>query len=181
MEKRSKLYYLIHNTTTKQKVVAILVIISLVIMGIIISYVASLPTGSSDSGDTEGNGSAVNETYVDENGYTITTEVNIDENGEEYTVTTREDPYGNVTTTDPNLITTYFPYQVVREHDDWDPTLRFYLSINEDSKTIYADMEDCDIENDKKLIAEYIDSIPIDLSAYTIEYKLSTIDTSCSP
>lgn len=180
MQEQSAFRNLIHNLTKKQVIAIVLGLVFLVIVAIVLSNIASSPTGSSNDNDTNEDSSA-NEVYVDENGYTITTEVNIDENGEEYTVTTREDPYGNVTTTDPNLISTYFPYQVMREHVDWNPTLRYFLYINEESKTIYVNMEDCDIENDKKLIAEYIDSIPIDLSAYNIEYELSTVDTDCGP
>ena len=163
---------LLTNLKPNQKIAIILGII------ILISIIMVLPNLFQNNGDIGGNPNE-SESYTDDQGYTISTRTEINDRGEEVTITTREDPYGNVTTTDPSLITTYFPYQVMREHKEWTSTLRFYLSISQTDKIIYANIEDCDIENDKKLIQDYINSIPIDLSSYSIEYEITSVDTDC--
>lgn len=151
---------------------------------ILIAIIALIPqpfqtsqkSGSDETGTID-NPKAEN--YTDEQGYTVVKESYTNDQGEEVITGTRTDPYGNVTTLDPSLITTYFPYQVMREHKEWNSTFRFYLSINENDKIIYANMEDCDIEQDKKIISDYIKSIPIDLSEYSVEYSLTDVNTDC--
>ena len=67
----------------------------------------------------------------------------------------------------------------MRQHKEWTNTLRYYLSVNETKKTIHAIVEDCDIDQDKAMIQAYIKSIPIDLSDYTVEYELNSVDADC--
>ncbi len=178
-EASSLLHNLLRNLSIKQKIVIVLGIVLIVgLTAFAFFYLQANEAGNSESRSTNDNDTAT-ETYVDEQGYTVTTETHVDDSGKEYTTTTREDPYGNITTADPDLITTYFPYQVMREHKEWTSTLKYFLTIDEDTKIIGADMEDCDIENDKRLIDQYIQSIPIDLSDYTIEYNLISVDTDC--
>ena len=151
----------------------------------LIAVIAFLPqlfqiSQKSDDNETGTANSSKTENYTDEQGYTIVKETYTNDQGEEVIITgTKTDPYGNVTTLDPSLITTYFPYQVMRAHKNWESTFRFYLSISEKDKKIYADMEDCDVEQDKRMIQDYIDSIPIDLSDYYIEYSLTSTDADC--
>lgn len=161
------------NLSGKQKLALTLVALVVISAVIVIIFMALSSSGQSDS-DEEKAGS-----YVDDNGYTITTEETTNDEGETVLITTKEDEYGNVTTTDPDLITTYFPYQVMREHKNYDPTLRYYVNINEDTMTINAMVEECDVEADKALVREYIDSIPIDLSAYTLNYDIFSTDAIC--
>lgn len=144
------------------------------------------------------------ETYLDENGNTITTTTYIDDgeivtenkyidksgevirseivtmqDGETIIEGNKEDEYGNFTTLNPELVTTYFPYQVVREHEGSSPTLRFFVDADEDRKTINAIVEYCDEENDRKLVREYIKSIPIDLSKYEVKFETFSEDAIC--
>lgn len=94
-------------------------------------------------------------------------------------IETKEDEYGNVTTVNPELITTYFPYQAMRDHEEYGSTLRYFLSIDEGSTVIDAVIEYCDVENDKALVQQYIDAIPLDLSAYTVNYETFYEDARC--
>ena len=164
---------LINNLDPKKKLGLIIGFITFIILIILI---VNLSQNSFNSDTKKG---PIEETYTDEQGYTVNREIVTDENGETSVQGTKEDQYGNVTTLDPDLITTYFPYQVMREHLHHTPTLKYYLGINEDTGVIRVNMEDCDVENDKKEIEEYLDSIPLDLSNYTIEYELSNTDTNC--
>ena len=147
------------------------------IVCLVIVLVAVLVTGDGDDG-----GEIVDVAegiYTDENGNTVTVETTTNANGDTTTTETKEDAYGNVTTTDPNLVTTYFPYQVMREHDGYSATMRYFLSADESTKVITAMVEECDVEGDKALVQEYIDSIPLDLSDYTVEYATFVVDAVC--
>ena len=168
----SPIQNLLTNLKPNQKIA---IGLGLIILIAVVIFLPKLFQGHQNSDDTTSGATS----YVDEQGYTVTTETHINDQGEEVVTGTREDPYGNVTTIDPNLITTYFPYQVMRQHKEWTSTLRYYLSINQSDKIIYANMEDCDVERDKALILDYINSIPIDLSEYTIKYELTRTDVDC--
>ena len=155
--------------------------LGIIVLIVIVAFLPQLFQTIQKSDDSE-TGTVDNpktENYIDEQGYTVNKETYTNEQGEEIITGTRTDPYGNVTTLDPDLITTYFPYQVMREHKDWDSTFRFYLSIDEDNKIIHANMEDCDVEQDKIMVHSYINSIPINLSDYSIEYELISTNTDC--
>ena len=128
--------------------------------------------------DEEGNVTVV-ETREESDGSTVTVETYTNTEGDVTTTGTKEDAYGNVTTLDPALITTYFPYQVMREHEGGDPTLRYYVAVDEGSKTISALIEACDEEGDKALVQQYINSIPLNLSSYTINYESFDEDAIC--
>ena len=174
---------LFNNLTTKQIIIfgaSIIVVILLLVLSIMLS---------GDSGSTEDGGfgnenssevATGEETYTDEQGYTVTKVTTTDENGDIVVVETKMDNYGNVTTVEPSLITTYFPYQIMREHEGMESTLRYFLSINDEEKTIDALIEYCDEEGDKALVQEYINSIPIDLSSYTVNYESFSEDAICS-
>ena len=154
-----------------------LLVAGLVIISLVVVLVAVLLVGDSEVSDrvvdeTEG-------TYVNENGDTVTVETVTNESGATTTRETKEDAYGNVTTTDPGLITTYFPYQVVREHEGYGATMRYFLGVDSEKKTIKAMVEECDVEGDKALVEAYIDSIPLDLSEYTVNYETFTVDAVC--
>ena len=163
------------NLSGKKKLGA--VIGGALILSLLVVLVAMFAVGSGVQGGTEG---MVNGTYEDEQGNIVTVETTVNENGERVTTRTKTDAYGNVTTVDPALITTYFPVQVMREHAEWTPTLRYYLYIDEyDKLLIHAMVEACDEEGDKALVQEYIDSIPLDMSGYKIEYQVVETDTDC--
>lgn len=125
-------------------------------------------------------GTTTEETYVNEKGDTVTKVTTVDEGGEATVTETKEDEWGNVTTVDPSLITTYLPYQVAREHEGEIETLRYFLYIDDDNdKLIHAMIEDCDEENDRALVEQYINSIPLDMSGYTVEYETFYEDAVC--
>ena len=175
---QNPIYNLFTNLTRNQKIALCLAVI-LFISGIIILPQLFQTNQSETNNNDELSNSPKVESYVDEQGYTVTTETITNSKGEESITSTRTDPYGNTTTTDPDLLTTYFPYQVMRQHKEWTNTLRYYLSVNETKKTIHAIVEDCDIDQDKAMIQAYIRSIPIDLSDYTVEYELNSVDADC--
>ena len=117
---------------------------------------------------------------LEEDGYIVTIDTVTNEEGATVITGTKEDEWGNVTTINPNLVTTYFPYQVAREHEGYDSTLRYYLNIDEENdKVIRAMIEDCDVEGDTALVQQYINSIPIDMSGYTVEYQTFSTDSDC--
>lgn len=117
---------------------------------------------------------------LEEDGYIVTIDTVTNEEGTTVITGTKEDEWGNVTTINPNLVTTYFPYQVAREHEGYDSTLRYYLNIDEENdKVIRAMIEDCDVEGDTALVQQYINSIPIDMSGYTVEYQTFSTDSDC--
>ena len=179
----------IRNMTKQQKLAGLLfvtiIIVLLVVLGVLLS---GLPSGGfNENGEwvdgNSDNGEKVTVTEekvnIDGQDYVVKKETTTNGDGVVVESETKTDYYGNVTTTDPNLITTYFPYQTVRNHEGSDPTLRYFLSLNESSKTIDAIIEDCDVEGDKSLVQQYIDSVPLDLSMYTINYVVVGEDISC--
>lgn len=228
MEQRSSFKNLLSNTTKRQKIGIITVVLVIVTLLIIIFVmIGNIPksqegptqenpetsTYVNDSGYTvkvetyfDENGNEVRtETYVDENGNSIVTTTYVNDDGETVTENsytdeagetirsevitmqdgetivegTKEDEYGNVTTLNPELITTYFPYQVMREHEDWPATLRYRVSVDEENKVINALVENCDEENDRKLVREYLKSIPIDLKSYEVKFETFSEDSIC--
>lgn len=154
------------------------VVIVLLLFVVLISWLANSNMARTEETKPV-EGTTTTETRVDEDGNTIITETKIDNDGNEIVTESKVDEYGNVTTVDPDLITTYFPYQVMREHEGWEATLRYSLHISDDGKTINALVESCDEEKDKELIQQYINSIPIDISEYTIEYETFSEDAIC--
>ena len=125
-------------------------------------------------------GTETEESYVNEWGDVVTKKTTVNEDGDVAVTETKEDEWGNVTTVDPDLITTYFPYQVAREHKEWMPTLKYYLYIDEENnKLIHASIEECDEEGDKALVQEYINSIPLDMSEYKVEFETFSDDADC--
>ena len=124
-------------------------------------------------------GTTTEESYVNDDGDTVTKTTVVSEDGEATVTETKKDEWGNVTTVDPNLITTYFPYQEERPHDDMEGTLRFYLDVDTENKVISASIEECDTEGDKELVQQYLDSIPVDISEYKVEYNPFYIDAEC--
>lgn len=170
---------LLNNLTTAQKLGIGLGFVIFALMLVFVGFLAS----DRENGEQSVGESAVEETeevYTDENGYTVTKKTYIDESGETVTEGTKEDADGNVTTIDPGLITTYFPYQVSRKHKESnESTLRYFLSIDEETKTINALVEECDVAGDQALVQEYINSVPLDLSAYTVVYETFSNNASC--
>lgn len=177
--------YSIKNVFKKMKksqiVGIVLFVVILVLALVLVGLLAEKPQdGNSTSGDENGESSTVVETYTGEDGYTYTKEIVTDENGDATIVETKTDEYGNVTTVAPGLITTYFPYQVMREHSDYIATLRYSFAVDEESKTITGLVEYCDAEGDKALAQEYLNSIPMDLSEYTVIYDVFSEDAFCT-
>lgn len=170
-----KIQNTLNNLSGKQKIGFVVGVV--LFASILIVVLAVFLTGASDFSNPE---KISDGTYKDEQGNTVTVETSVNENGEKVTTKTKEDKYGNVTTVDPDLITTYFPYQKMREHVDWSPTLRYYVNISEeDDSVINALIEGCDEENDKTLVYEYINSIPLDMSGYTINFETFETDADC--
>ncbi len=168
------------NMTRKQKVLSILFVLIVVILIIILSVMLSNYNQPEAEEETEVTTDVTERNEViNGQDYVVTKETTVNADGETEVTETKMDSFGNVTTTEPNLITTYFPYQVVREHEDGRITLRYSLRIQEDSNVINAAVEGCDVENDKKLVQEYLNSIPIDLSNYTINYVPFFEDAFC--
>lgn len=193
MEKGYSLSNLFKNMTKNQKIGVLVVIAIIVILIIILASLMAggeqIIDGAVSNGETEQSedGTSVEEeTYVNDEGYTVTKEITTYADGGKIITETKEDEYGNVTTVDPSLITTYFPYQVMRKHTSEDLldsgfeyTLRYSLSLDEGAKVINATIEFCDVEGDKALVQEYINSIPLDLSAYTVNYETFSEDAFC--
>ena len=72
----------------------------------------------------------------------------------------------------------YLPHYVYPEgHDDVAPN--YYISGDEDSKTIIIAVSDCNIERFKMEAWDYLNSIPIDFSEYTVEYETNSMDVEC--
>ena len=150
----------------------------LIIIGLIVVLVFTVLNPSSE--EKLEPGTETEESYVNEWGDVVTKKTVVSEDGEATVTETKKDEWGNVTTVDPNLITTYFPYQVAREHKEWVPTLKYYLYIDEENdKLIHASIEDCDEEGDKALVQEYINSIPLDMSEYKVEFQTFSDDADC--
>lgn len=172
------------NLTTSQKIGWGLGVVIAILLIVLLAVMMSGQSGKSGTTEEE---NITEETYTtnDGNTYTVTTETMENGSGEEVEVSTKMDEYGNVTTTDPNLITTYFPYQVMRQHEGelvelgFDSTVRYSLNLDEENKVITAMIEDCDQEGDKELVERYLSVIPIDLSAYTVEYEVFAEDAIC--
>ena len=193
MEKGYSLSNLFKNMTKNQKIGVLVVIAIIVILIIILASLMAggeqIIDGAVSNGETEQSedGTSVEEeTYVNDEGYTVTKEITTYADGGKIITETKEDEYGNVTTVDPSLITTYFPYQVMRKHTSEDLldsgfeyTLRYSLSLDEEANVIHATIEFCDVEGDKALVQEYINSIPLDLSAYTVNYETFAEDAFC--
>lgn len=200
MEHSYSLKNALTNLTTKQKIgiglaITLVLVLSLALIALISSNIGQDNTTEEDEitsyinedgyevsvetyTDEEGGKTKI-ETYTDDEGRIITIETHTNTSGETTVTGTKEDEYGNITTIDPNLVTTYFPYLVVREHSDAEPTLHYYVGADENSKIIRATIEYCAVEEDKALVEQYIRSIPIDLSSYTIEYTISETDIYC--
>ena len=129
---------------------------------------------------TGSNQESASTSYYDEDGNVTIKTTTITSDGKKIVTEIKGDGYGNFTTTDPNLISTYFPYQMMREHEDGDETFRMFLDVNEEEKVIEVTMEGCSEEENKELAQEYIDHVPVDLSAYTVSYELVGEDVICS-
>lgn len=182
MEQGYSLSNLFKNTTKGQKIgVGLFLLIAVVLLIVLMTLLSDsfLSDNEEVEQTEEPTEEVVEEQYVNSQGYTVTKKTTIYPDGEESVEETKMDEYGNVTTVDPDLITTYFPYQVIREHSDWGPTLRYYLSINYDDNVINALIEFCDVDEDKTLVQQYLDSIPLDLSAYTVNYEIFSEDAIC--
>lgn len=171
------------NMTRRQKIGAGLFLVIIVLLIAFLAVLANDFVQTQNNGEDGGEqAEEVEETYTDDRGvtFTVTEEEVVEGDGETIISGTKMDEYGNVTTIDPNLITTYIPYQVMREHNGWVSTLRYALSFNEDNAfVIDASIEFCDEENDKALVQQYLDSIPVDLSGYTINYEPFSEDAIC--
>ena len=188
MEQGYSLSNIFKNTTKKQRIGFFLFLVVVVIL--FIALIALVMSGVSNNGDEENSGNqtegVTENTYVDEQGYTVTQKITTNADGSQTVIETKMDEYGNVTTTDPNLITTYFPYQVMRRHTSEDLiysgfeyTLQYSLGLDEEEKVINATIEYCDEEGDKALVQQYLDSIPLDLSEYTVNYETFRADAFC--
>ena len=164
-----------------------------VVIALLIILVVLLTSGSpsdggvdDDTGQEEGVVDVTEDTYTNEDGYTVTQEIKTYADGGKVITETKVDEYGNVTTVDPSLITTYFPHQVMRQHTSKDLvdagfeyTLRYSLQLDEDAKAITATIEYCDEGGNKALVQEYLSAIPLDLSEYTVNYETFTEDAFC--
>jgi len=193
MEAGYNLGNVLRNMTKKQKIGAVVFLAVIIILVIILMFLMfgdqQATDESSGDGDSVGQNEAANvkeETYENDDGYTVTKKTTIYENGETVVTETKMDEYGNVTTVDPDLITTYFPYQVMRKHTSeelvdsgFDYTLRYSLDLDEEARIITAIIEYCDVEADKALVQQYLDSIPLDLSVYTVSYETFSEDAIC--
>ena len=193
MEENIKpVHNLMQNLSTKQKIgfgLAFVVILSLLIIFMVLVMGIGSNETSVDNDNAEQGSKIVDvteDTYTNEQGYTVTQEITTYADGGKVITETKMDEYGNITTADPNLITTYFPYQVVRRHTsedliDWgfEYTLRYQLQLDEEAKIITATIEYCDAEGDKSLVEQYLDSIPLDLSTYIVNYETFAEDAIC--
>lgn len=190
MEQGYSLSNIFKNTTRKQRVgFGVILAVVVVLLIVLIVLVMNNPQDNDIDNEEEQTDSVVDvteDTYVDEQGNTVTQEITTYADGGTIITETKTDEYGNVTTVDPSLITTYFPYQVMRKHANEDLidfgleyTLRYSLYLDEDAKVINATIEYCDVEGDKALVQEYINSIPLDLSGYTVNYETFSEDAFC--
>ncbi|MBR3236327.1 hypothetical protein IKF92_01430 [Candidatus Saccharibacteria bacterium] len=71
----------------------------------------------------------------------------------------------------------YLPYVVDSENED--ATSNVYVYGNENDKTINVEVSACDPEKYKKMAMDYLESTPIKLSDYTINYEVSYTDIEC--
>lgn len=191
MEQGYSLSNIFKNTTRKQRVgfgviLAVVVVLLIVLIVLVMNNPQDNDVDNEEEQQTNSVVDVTEDTYVDEQGNTVTQEITTYADGGTIITETKTDEYGNVTTVDPSLITTYFPYQVMRKHTNEDLidfgleyTLRYSLHLDEDAKVINATIEYCDVEGDKALVQEYINSIPLNLSGYTVNYETFSEDAFC--
>lgn len=76
----------------------------------------------------------------------------------------------------------YLPYAVYSNSSDDDASVApdYYISGDENAKTIDIMVSVCDAEKFKKEATDYLNSTPIKLSEYTISYEVNSIDVECS-
>lgn len=76
----------------------------------------------------------------------------------------------------------YLPYAVYSNSSDDDTSVApdYYISGDENAKTIDIMVSVCDAEKFKQEATDYLNSTPIKLSEYTISYEVNSIDVECS-
>lgn len=76
----------------------------------------------------------------------------------------------------------YLPYAVYSNSSDDDASVApdYYISGDENAKTIDIMVSVCDAEKFKQEATDYLNSTPIKLSEYTISYEVNSIDVECS-
>ena len=179
-------YKNLSNKLTKgQKIGAMAMVIIMLLLVVLLSLIVNSKdenVGENGGIANEGGSDYVEgeELVIDGMNYVVKKESVEGEDGKYTEREVKEDEYGNVTTVDPNLITTYFPYQKMRAHSDWEDTLRYSLELDEEYKIINASIEYCDEAGNKEMIQQYLDSIPLDLSSYAVNYELFSEDAICT-
>ncbi|MBR3157307.1 hypothetical protein IKF20_02685 [Candidatus Saccharibacteria bacterium] len=71
----------------------------------------------------------------------------------------------------------YLPYVVDSSIEDAAPLV--FMDGNESKRTIDVTVSACNPEQYKKLATDYLDSTPLDLSEYTINFEVSSTDAIC--
>lgn len=80
---------------------------------------------------------------------------------------------------DQSSIETFLPHAVFVEEEDFS-ALRYYIEEDAESDNVINVMfSACDEATSKTLAQEYLDSIPLDLSGYTINYEPVEEDAYC--
>lgn len=79
-------------------------------------------------------------------------------------------------TTNPELLSTYLPHIEYRYYilDETQYRSVYFYAFQKDEKTIEIMVEKCDEEQDKIRANNYLNSLPLDLSQFTIEYNINT-------
>ena len=74
----------------------------------------------------------------------------------------------------------YLPYSVMPDNSDDTPTApNYYISGDEDDKTIDIMVSVCDAEKFKQEAMDYLNSTPIRLDEYKISYEVNSVNVEC--
>lgn len=76
----------------------------------------------------------------------------------------------------------YLPHLIYPEGEDSDSNLapNIYIDGDEYNKTIDIMVSVCDADKFKKQAMDYLNSTPINLKEYTIEYEINDVDVECN-
>ncbi len=74
----------------------------------------------------------------------------------------------------------YLPYGVSPDVPENTPAApHYYITGDEDEKTIDIMVSVCDVEKYKKEAMDYLNSTPLKLDEYTINYEINSVDVEC--
>lgn len=173
------------NLSKQQKIAAGLILPGiLIVLAIMVPIINSAQEGFEDYelGDHDSSNESDTTVGVGQKWDSNTTNTNDDDNNDSETV---EVPVSTSYNDDHEYtLIDYLPYSayVFLDYDDADDTSRVYYSIEENTaieKGIVISVDSCDVEGNTAAAQEYLKSIPVDLSEYTVVYQTHTGEVPC--